>query len=107
VDGARVHQRREIKARSSITFRLFRLGVAVIGLLLPDADRIASTFRSFDPFENESTIFLLQLVREDRSDFECREQETDHQACKDALAIVPGPGLKRISYLHTAAHGRE
>jgi hypothetical protein len=47
------------------------------------------------------------LVREDRSDFECKDQETDHQAWKDALAIVPGPSLKRISYLHTAAHGRE
>jgi hypothetical protein len=97
VDGARVHQRREIKACSSITFRLFRLSVAVIGLLLPDADRIASTFRSLDPFENESTIFLLRLVREDRSDFECKEQKTNQQAWKDALAIAAGPGLRRIS----------
>jgi hypothetical protein len=97
VDGARVHQRREIKARSSITFRLLRRGVAVIGLLLPDADQIASTFRSFDPFENKSTIFLLRLVREDRSDFECKEQNTNQQAWKDALAIVAGPSLKCIS----------
>ncbi|WP_429253994.1 hypothetical protein [Paraburkholderia sp. GAS334] len=57
----------------------FRFGNITIGQLLPDADLVAGTFRSFGRLENESRIFLLHLVRKDRPDFQREIQKADQK----------------------------